>query len=144
MPFVPLTVITCQLAFGGGTRHLPYLAMEDPKHLVYLVKMNWIAQPFGIFCLGMGKVAIALLIARLLDRAAFWRKWFLHGLSIWTVANTIVMIVLTFVQCEDVRALWQVELKAITKCWNPSVQSDFSIYGSSVSYLMENPFLPIG
>ena len=131
IPFVPLTVLTCQLVLSGGTRHLPYLAAEDPENLAHLIKTNWIAQPFGIFCLGMGKVAISLLLVRLLQRAAKWRKWFLHGLSIWTVLNTICMIVLTFVQCEDVRALWQQELKATVKCWDPSVQSNFSIYGSS-------------
>ncbi|PSN75622.1 hypothetical protein BS50DRAFT_568219 [Corynespora cassiicola Philippines] len=137
IPFVPLTVLTCQLVLSGGTRHLPYLAAEDPENLAHLIKTNWIAQPFGIFCLGMGKVAISLLLVRLLQRAAKWRKWFLHGLSIWTVLNTICMIVLTFVQCEDVRALWQQELKATVKCWDPSVQSNFSIYGSSAFSLVD-------
>jgi hypothetical protein len=110
---------------------LPYLAAEDPVNLGNLVKMNWIAQPFGIFCLGMGKVAVSFLIVRLLDRVAYWRKWFLHGITVWTILNTIIMITLTFAQCEDPRALWVPELKATTKCWDPSVQSNFSIYGSS-------------
>lgn len=133
--FIPLTVLTCQLAFNGGTRHLPYLAAKDPIKLAYLVKTNWIAQPFGIVCLGLGKVAVSLLIVRLLDRVAYWRKWFLYGLSIWTILNTILMIVLTFAQCKNPKALWQPELKATTTCWDPSVQSNFSIYGSSRSIL---------
>lgn len=131
VPFVPLTVLTCILALGGGMRHLPYLAAENPAHLTYLVKINWVAQPFGIFCLGFGKVAIALLIVRLLDRASVWRKWFLHGLNVWTIINTIIMIVLTFAQCDNVEALWDMEVKARSKCWDPMVQSNFSIYGSS-------------
>lgn len=145
VPFVPLTVLTCILALGGGMRHLPYLAAENPAHLTYLVKINWVAQPFGIFCLGFGKVAIALLIVRLLDRASVWRKWFLHGLNVWTIINTIIMIVLTFAQCDNVEALWDMEVKARSKCWDPMVQSNFSIYGSSAFAFVDFvlAFLPV-
>ncbi|OCL05545.1 hypothetical protein AOQ84DRAFT_441419 [Glonium stellatum] len=112
---------------------------------LYVVKLNWIAQPFGIFALGLGKVAIALLIIRLLERASVWRKWILYVTSAWTMINTILMCLFTFVQCQDPRALWEPEVKAKTKCWNPSSQSDFSIYGSSAFCLMDFllAFMPI-
>jgi hypothetical protein len=132
IPFVPLTVLTSLMALGGGTWHLPYLAASNPQHLEYLVKLKWISQPFGIFCLGAGKVAVSLLIVRLLDRTAHWKIWVLHGISVWTMLNTLIMIVLTFAQCKDVRALWNPVIKAKTTCWKPSVQGNFEIYGASV------------
>lgn len=120
----------------GGTRHLAYLA-EDPRHLVYVVKLNWIAQPLAIFCLGSGKIAIAFLILRLLNRASIWRRWSLYIAVAWTAINTFLMILFTFIQCENPAALWDVSLKDKTKCWDPSVQSSFSTYGAAVHSLTD-------
>lgn len=129
--FVPLTILLSILCFQGGTRHLVYLA-EDPAHMTEVVKMNWIAQPLAIFCLGSGKIAVAFLILRLLNRASVWRRWSLYIASAWTLINTILMITFTFVQCENPAALWDEKVKNTTKCWDPSVQSSFSIYGAAV------------
>ena len=101
------------------------------SNAIFVVKINWIAQPFAIVSLTSGKVAITLLIIRLLHRTSTWRKWILYSISAWTVVNGILMSVFTFVQCEDPRALWDPIVKDRTKCWKPSVQSNFSIYGSS-------------
>lgn len=118
------------IAFNGGTRHFYYLSQE-PKKALFVVKYNWIAQPFGIMSLALGKIAIAALLLRLVQRTSKWRRWVLYGISAWTLVNGILMSVFTFVQCEDPRALWDPVIKAKTKCWNPASQSDFSIYGSS-------------
>ncbi|KAF2009489.1 hypothetical protein BU24DRAFT_497104 [Aaosphaeria arxii CBS 175.79] len=134
--FVPVTVLLCILCVNGGTRHLAYLA-ADPDKLVWSIKMNWISQPFVIFCLGTGKVAVSFLIIRLLNRASIWRRYSLYFASALTVANTIIMIVLTFAQCSTPAALWDQELKERTKCWNPQVQSSFSIYGAAVHTAMD-------
>lgn len=99
--------------------------------------MNWIAQPLAIFCLGAGKVAVALLIVRLLNRASVWRRWSLYVASGLTTINTILMIILTFVQCENPAALWDDKFKSRTKCWDPRVQSSFSIYGASMHAAMD-------
>ncbi|PVH93849.1 hypothetical protein DM02DRAFT_211591 [Periconia macrospinosa] len=134
--FVPLTILLTIICFEGGTRHLLYLA-EDPEHLVYVSKLNWIAQPFAIFCLGTGKMAIAFLILRLLNRASVWRRWSLYVASVWTALNTIGMITLTFAQCKNPAALWDMSLKESTSCWDPKVQSSFSIYGAAVHVLID-------
>ncbi|KAF2639675.1 hypothetical protein P280DRAFT_402157 [Massarina eburnea CBS 473.64] len=134
--FIPLTVLVSIMCFEGGTRHLSYLA-EEPEHLVYVTKLNWVAQPLAIFCLGSGKIAVALLELRLLNRASVWRRWSLHIASGWTAINTVIMIVLTFAQCENPAALWDRRLMETTRCWDPKVQSSFSIYGAAVHALID-------
>lgn len=134
--FLPLTALICMFCFDGGTRHLAYL-VDNPDHLVYVTKLNWIAQPLAIFCLGSGKISIAFLILRLLNRASVFRKWSLYIAVVWTAINTFLMILLTFIQCDNVDALWDPSLKDTTKCWDPSVQSSFSIYGAAVHSLTD-------
>lgn len=144
MVFLPLTLLLSIFCFSGGTRHIAYLS-EDPKHTEYLVKMNWIAQPLAICCLGTGKVAVAFLIVRLLNRTSVWRKWSLYTASALTVINTFVMILLTFIQCKNPAALWDEEVRSRTTCWDPRVQSSFSIYGASMHAVMDFflAFLPV-
>lgn len=134
--FLPLTILVSILSFTGGTRHLAYLS-QDPIHMEHAMKMNWIAQAFAIFCLGSGKVAVAFLIVRLLNRASVWRRWSLYVTSALTATNTLLMITLQFAQCEDVTALWNDEVKRRTRCWDPRVQSSFSIYGASCHAAMD-------
>jgi hypothetical protein len=134
--FAPLTILVCMFSFDGGTRHLAYLS-ENPGHLVYVTKLNWIAQPLAIFCLGSGKIAIAFLILRLLNRASVWRKWSLYIAVVWTAINTVLMILFTFIQCGNAAALWDQSLKETTTCWDPQVQSSFSIYGAAVHALTD-------
>ncbi|ORY18572.1 hypothetical protein BCR34DRAFT_596160 [Clohesyomyces aquaticus] len=134
--FIPTTILVSIMSLSGGTRHLEYLS-ANPTHMQYVVKLNWIAQPLCIFCLGAGKLSIAFLILRLLNRASVWRRWSLYIAIVWTAINTILMIVFTFVQCEDPAALWNNDIKARTKCWNPKTQSSFSIYGAAIHALMD-------
>jgi hypothetical protein len=116
--------------FEGGTRHLAFL-LQDPE-----LSRN-ISQSLAILSLGLGKIAIALLILRLLDRVSPWRRWSLHFANGITLINTILMILFTFIQCENPAALWDDEIKATTKCWDPSVQSSFSIYGAAMHALVD-------
>ncbi|KAF2729250.1 hypothetical protein EJ04DRAFT_447633 [Polyplosphaeria fusca] len=134
--FLPLTILVSVMCFDGGTRHLVYLS-QDPAHMRRVIKMNWIAQPLCIFCLGSGKVAIAFLILRLLNRASVWRRWSLYIAIGWTTINSVLMIAFTFAQCENPAALWDDETRAKTKCWDPKVQSSFSIYGGAVHALTD-------
>ncbi|KAF1965805.1 hypothetical protein BU23DRAFT_545415 [Bimuria novae-zelandiae CBS 107.79] len=134
--FVPLTILVSMFSFDGGTRHLAYLS-ENSQHMIYFIKLNWIAQPLAIFCLGSGKVAIVFLILRLLNRTSVFRKWSLYLAVVWTAINTFLMILFTFIQCKDVSALWDESVKEKTECWDPSVQSSFSIYGAAVHSLTD-------
>lgn len=104
---------------------------------MHAIKMNYVAQPLCIFCLGAGKIAVAFLIVRLLNRASLWRRWSLYLASGLTAINTVIMIILTFAQCEKPAALWDGDLRKKTKCWDPSIQSSFSIYGASLHAAMD-------
>jgi hypothetical protein len=128
--FVALTVLLSLFSFEGGTRHLVYLA-QDPEHTKSLLMKNWVSQSLAILCLGLGKIAIALLILRLLDRVSPWRRWSLHFVNGLTLINTILMIVFNYIQCENPAALWDDSVKSRTKCWDPNVQSSFSTYGAA-------------
>ncbi|KAF2752078.1 hypothetical protein M011DRAFT_463561 [Sporormia fimetaria CBS 119925] len=134
--FVPCSVIVSIFSLSGGTRHLIYIA-QSPTQLQYILKLNWIAQPLAIFCLGASKIAVAFLIIRLLHRTSVWRRWSLYLASGLTGINTVLMIIFTFVQCENPAALWDEDVKATTKCWDPSVQSSFSTYGASLHAAMD-------
>ncbi|KAF1948817.1 hypothetical protein CC80DRAFT_430540 [Byssothecium circinans] len=134
--YIPLTVLTSILSLNGGTRHLFYLS-QDLEKTIYLTKLNWLAQAFGIFCLSLGKIAIALLIVRLLDRTSRWRKWSLYVASILTGINGLCMLVVNFAQCKDINAIWNPVLRATTECWNPTVQSNFAIYAASFNTAMD-------
>ena len=126
----------CIFSFEGGTRHLAYLA-ENPDLVERVTKLNWIAQPLCIFCLGSGKISISFLILRLLNRASVWRKWSLYVAIVWTAINTFLMILFTFIQCKDPAALWDEAVKERTECWDPTVQSSFSTYGAAVHALTD-------
>jgi hypothetical protein len=113
---------------NGGTRHVYYLT---PEEAAYVIKLNYIAQPFGIVAVGLGKVAVALLILRIVGNTSIWRKRFLWVLIVLTGVFTILTAIFTFVQCKTPAALWTPALQATTDCWDPSVQSNFSIFASA-------------
>jgi hypothetical protein len=107
--------------------------------------MNWIGHSLAILSLGLGKIAVSLLILRLLDRISFWRRWSLHFVNGLTLVNTVLMIVFNYVQCKNPAALWDDAIKEKTECWAPHVQSNFSLYGASMHAAVDFylAFLPI-
>ncbi|KAF2278355.1 uncharacterized protein EI97DRAFT_373146 [Westerdykella ornata] len=134
--FIPLTVLVSMFSLTGGTRHLAYLS-NDQARTNYILELNWIAQPFAILCLGLSKIAVGFLIIRLLNRSSVWRRWSLYFFSALTAINTILMIIFTFVQCKNPAALWDSEIKKTTECWDPKIQSSFSIYGASMHAVVD-------
>ena len=71
--FLALTIIVAFLTLNGGTRHEYYLA-SHPHKALYVVKLNYIAQPHGIMAVGMGKISVAFTILRIMGVTSFWRK----------------------------------------------------------------------
>jgi len=95
-----------------------------------VVKYNWIAQPWGIFGFAVGKVSVALLMLRIIGPNTVWRKWILWGTMVSVIIINAVGCILTFVQCDPPRALWNPQLVASgqAKCWNPKVQSNYALF----------------
>lgn len=130
--FVAMTIIVGFLGSHGGTRHAYYLS---PTEFLYVVKLNYTAQPFGIVAVGMGKISVAFILLRILGNTSLW-----HRLSLWiTIALTFIFTVLTaiftFTQCNPPAALWTPELRPTAHCWEPSVQANFSIFSSSEYFI---------
>ncbi|KAK5633373.1 hypothetical protein RRF57_009087 [Xylaria bambusicola] len=125
-----LTVLVGFLGSAGETRHLCYLTGEVAKHVT---KLNWIAQPFGIIALGTGKLAVGFLLLRLIPTNTRWRRRTIWALMSVTMIFNILSVVLTFTQCQNVAALWDPDVHAITQCWDPKVQTNFSTFTSSLN-----------
>ncbi|KAI1407193.1 hypothetical protein F5Y13DRAFT_206546 [Hypoxylon sp. FL1857] len=126
--FACLTVIVGFIGANGGTRHVYFLGASEVE---YVVKLNYIAQPFGIVSVGTGKIAVGLTILRLLGSTSKWRKRGLWVLIILTGVITIVTAIFTFTQCKVPAALWQPSLRPTASCYDPSIQSNFSIFSAS-------------
>jgi hypothetical protein len=124
-------VVVCFFGTAGGTRHLYYLT---PQEAMRALKLNYIYQPFAIAGLGLGKIAVALFILRIVSnrgQASRWPRIALWSIICITAILSFLMCLFTFVQCENPEALWNPAIAATTKCWDPQVQPDFSIFGGS-------------
>lgn len=114
---------------NGGTRHVYYLSNDQA---VFVTRLNWIGQPFGIIAIGTGKLAVGLLILRLLNISSKWRKYGIWALMVLVSIVTVLTVILTFVQCDNPAALWDPSIRKITRCWDPHVQSGFSTFTGSL------------
>ncbi|KAI0451211.1 hypothetical protein F5B21DRAFT_507499 [Xylaria acuta] len=140
--FAALTIIVGFIGHNGGTRHVFYLSQQQA---LYVTKLNYVAQPFGIVAVGTGKVAVGILVLRLLGALSRWRKIFLWVLLALNVIITIFAAVFTFTQCNPPAALWEPSLRDTAHCWDPSVQSNFSIFSASLNSFTDFvlAFMPI-
>ena len=123
MLFTALCGLVTALTSHGGARHLFYLQLTQ---VASIVKLNWVAQPFGIMALAFAKMSVAFLLLRLIGPNTVWRKRFLYFSIVSTFCFSVICCVLTFVQCDPPRALWEAVPGA--KCWNPKAQSDYAIF----------------
>ncbi|KAI8623178.1 hypothetical protein F5Y19DRAFT_481976 [Xylariaceae sp. FL1651] len=108
--FAALTIIVGFIGHNGGTRHEFYLSQQQA---LYVVKLNYVAQPWGP-----------------LSR---WRKIFLWVLLALNLVITILAAIFTFTQCSPPAPLWEPSLRDTAQCWDPSVQSNFSIFSASLN-----------
>ncbi|KAG8424736.1 hypothetical protein J3458_001505 [Metarhizium acridum] len=120
----------------GGMRHLSYLS---PEQRVQAGKWSWVSQPFVVMGFATGKISVGLLLLRVVWETAHWRKRIVIFAITSALVITVINIVLTFVQCSPVEALWNPALvaQAKAKCWPPSVQTDFAIFLSSWNILTD-------
>ncbi|VUC32263.1 unnamed protein product [Clonostachys rosea] len=125
--FVALTVLSVILALNGGTRHMALLGDDMWK----VVRLIYIAQPWGIMAVALGKVSAGFLIMRIINKTHKWMR-----VSIWvmiaiTIITNILSAVTTFTQCNPPAALWDPVLRRTATCWVPQVQSNINIWTSS-------------
>ena len=131
MLFIPFAIAVTFLVNHGGARHLYYLT---PDNIEYVLKVDWISQPFNIMSLMTGKLSVTFLILRILGPASFWRKWFLYVNIVLNFVFGSLTAIFTFAQCNPPRALWEGPTKLPhAKCWDPTSQLDFSLFSASRS-----------
>lgn len=83
----------------------------------------------GIFSFGSGKISVSCLIMRLLPPGSLWYKRLLWFIMLSTALNTVLNIILAFVECNPPKALWEPNIPHT--CWAPTVSLGISYAGTS-------------
>ena len=82
--------------------------------------MVWMTQPFSTMSACFGKMSVALLLLRIMNRNKTQES------VLWFIMVTLFIInlgcvIITFAQCTPVYALWD---RPAGRCWNPIIQLD--------------------
>lgn len=107
--------------YGVG-RHAIYLSEEQRVNAVYMI---WLSVPFSPGSAAFGKVSIALLLMRLMNRSR-WQEIFLWVLIFFLFGMTLVLVIVTFSQCTPVSFIWnrvRVDPPPGT-CWDHTIQQN--------------------
>jgi hypothetical protein len=124
-------VTTLAVHYGVG-RHALYLTDDQRVNAVYMI---WLAVPFSPGSAAFGKVSIALLLMRIMNRNRF-REAFLWVLIFLLFAVNLVLIIITFAQCQPVTFLWQRVSSSPPpggSCWDPSIQRNYGYFQGAFS-----------
>ncbi|KAK3320367.1 hypothetical protein B0T19DRAFT_468682 [Cercophora scortea] len=131
LAIVVSVVVTMEVHYGVGshTVHIP------PPHLIKAVEWIWISAPFSTMSACFGKISIALLILRMINRNKAYTI-FLWALIILLFMVNLLLTVVTFAQCTPVPWLWdQLDPAASYKgsCWDPSIQKNYGYFQGAFS-----------
>ncbi|KAJ2990118.1 hypothetical protein NUW58_g3112 [Xylaria curta] len=122
-------IVTLMVHYGVG-RHALYLSEDERANAVYYI---WLSVPFSPGSAAVGKVSIALLLLRLMNRNRKLEA-FLWVLIFSLVVVNLVLIIITFAQCTPVTFLWnRVRSGAHGTCWAPSIQQDYGYFQGAFS-----------
>ena len=121
------------MSYGAahGAYQTGYYLTDSQLELSLLV--NTIGEALTPIAAGSMKISIALMLLRLIGRTARWQKWFLWALITSTAIISIITVFVTFFQCGNPQAIWNVALKAETTC------SDLSVFVNEVFFVSGSP-----
>lgn len=123
MTLIAQIIGTISTTYGNG-RHLTALSPQDATQAI---KLHLNCNLFGIMAFCIPKVAVTLLLIRLMG-PGHRRKWLLYAITgVMTIAG-ILSSILQFVQCRPVAALWDPAVAATASCWDPSVLIDYTYF----------------
>lgn len=114
---------TVSAHYGIG-RHLVTLPPQDAMEAIRLTN---ITDPFGIMAFCIPKLAVALLLGRIMTPVQRGR-WFLYSMTGGVMIAGILDVIFLFVQCKPVAALWDPIVAATATCWNPSVIVNYGYF----------------
>ncbi|KAI1125486.1 hypothetical protein F5Y10DRAFT_268024 [Nemania abortiva] len=122
-------IVTLMVHYGVG-RHAIYLREEQRVNAVYMI---WLSAPFSPSSAAVGKISIALLLLRLMNRNRWWETFLWILISLLVIVN-LLLIIITFAQCTPVTFLWnRVGSGAHGTCWPPTVQQDYGYFQGAFS-----------
>ena len=108
----------------GGARHLYQIPASN---IMSVLKLSWVLQPFAIMALATAKVSVAFVMLRIIPRAKVWPRRFLYFSIVSTFLISASVSLITFMQCDPPRALWEFGDKG-AKCWDPKILSNYAIF----------------
>lgn len=127
--FIGAIVVTTIYAVKGGCRHIFYLT---PSQIIETVKLNFVAQAFGITSPTLGKLSVGFLMQRILGPHTVYRKWFIHIVMAVYGLWTALTVIFTYTQCTPTSALWNPTPDM--KCWGNRVFPDIAVsHGGKIS-----------
>lgn len=115
-----------EVKYGVG-KHAADIPAPD---LLKAVEWIWISAPFSTMSACFGKISIALLILRMINRKKAYTI-FLWTLIVLLFIINLVLAIITFAQCTPVTWLWDQLNPAIKdhgSCWNPNIQKDYGYF----------------
>ncbi|KAJ5088501.1 hypothetical protein N7456_012117 [Penicillium angulare] len=133
--YTTAVALSTVLIAHGGIRHIEYLSLGD---LTFVMKLEAISEPIGMFALVFGKSSVALFIRRISGTTKKWRRWFLDVNVVLYFLVSIAVLGVMFGQCAPAKALWDVELRESgqAKCMNSTVVlSLYMLQGAWGAYL---------
>lgn len=126
MMLAEVCLVSIAIKHGEG-RHIWTLSEDELE-----ASKLWfiIASVPGVSALGLPKIAIALMLNRILfaNRWLTVASWFMSGMT--TLNFTVVLFLLIF-QCSPVRAAWSANVPNAT-CYGSDVVVNFCIYASGM------------
>ncbi|KAK3314345.1 integral membrane protein [Apodospora peruviana] len=131
LAIVVSAVVTMEVRYGVGKHaaHIP------PPDLIKAVEWIWISAPFSTMSACFGKISIALLILRMINRNKTYTI-FLWTLIVLLFIINLLLTIITFAQCTPVTWLWdQLNPAAgyVGSCWDPNIQKNYGYFQGAFS-----------
>lgn len=109
---------------NGGGRHVYYLSNDE---ILRAAMWSYISQVPIVIVFGTAKASVALLILRFVGHMSVWRRTILIFIMVSAMIINLLVIPLTFAQCNPSRALWDKTITGAT-CWKPNVVLYFDYF----------------
>ncbi|EED19712.1 conserved hypothetical protein [Talaromyces stipitatus ATCC 10500] len=128
---VYLGITTANVVVGYG-RHADAL---DLPHLEKAILLNTIGFVFGILSFTIPKIAVAIMLTRILNPSKF-HKYFIFSLVGFTASVAIVCILLLMTECDPPAAQWDKSIKNAT-CRDIWILIDFAVFTGALSAFVD-------
>lgn len=123
---ISASLITGSVDSGLG-RHDYYLTPQEQR---YSMKLNLIANPFGIMSYSLPNVSVAIFLNRILTLDTC-RKWFIFAVVIIENIVAAISAILSYVQCPPFNFFWGASSTAA--CVRPQVVAIYCEFASGTS-----------